>query len=120
MVRKSSLALGLGLAILWALGWGLDRSAAFLFFDAVAAIVSFGIAALVDESSDEPARAFGPGLLGLGLGVLFIVGVSTHQPLWATWLNLLFAMAYLGVAILAVNPRLARVPRLATARAHRR
>jgi hypothetical protein len=107
VVRKSCFVLGLALAALWAIGLALDRSASILWFDAVAAIVSFGVAALVDDSSPDPARAFGPAFLAVGLGALFIIGASTRQPIWATWLNLLFAIAYIGVAIVAVNPELA-------------
>ena len=107
MVRKSCFVLGLALAAFWAIGLGLDRSATILWFDAVAAVLSFGVAALVDDSRPDPVRAFGPALLALGLGALFIVGASTRQPIWATWLNFLFAIAYIGVAIVAVNPELA-------------
>jgi hypothetical protein len=112
------LVLGLALAALWAIGLGLDRSAAILWFDAVAAVLSFGVAALVDDSNPNPIRAFGPALLSVGTGALFIVGASTRQPVWATWLNLLFAIAYIGVAIVAVNPELApsRVRRRGSAR----
>jgi hypothetical protein len=45
----------------------------------------------VDEvGSTNPANAFGPGLLGLGLAVLWIVGVASHEPGWVSWLNFLF------------------------------
>src|SRR6478735_1558479 len=54
MVRKSSFVIGLGLALLWAIGLGLNGHATMLWFNAVAAIVAFGIAGLVDERTTGP------------------------------------------------------------------
>ena len=105
MVRKSSFVIGLGLALLWAIGLGLNGHATMLWFNAVAAIVAFGIAGLVDEREHNPANAFGPGLLGLGLAVLWVVGVASHEPRWVSWLNFLFAIACFAVAIMAVSGR---------------
>jgi hypothetical protein len=108
MVRKASLLIGVCLAITWWVGLSQDRHATILWFDAVAAILSFGLAAMVDEM--EGMHAFGPALLGLGLGALFIAGKATHQPAWANWLNFLFAVAYLGVAITAAGVLWRRLP----------
>jgi hypothetical protein len=107
MVRKSSFGIGLGLALLWAIGLGLNSHATMLWFNAVAAIVAFGIAALVEEREGEhnPANAFGPALLGLGLAVLWVVGVASHEPRWVSWLNFLFALACFAVAIMALSGR---------------
>jgi hypothetical protein len=106
MVRKSSLAIGLALAVLWWLGLSQDRSATILWFDAVAAVIAFGIAGIVvDDTSEHPARAAGPALLGLGLGLLWVIGMTRHQPAWANWANFLLAVACLAVAIAAVGSR---------------
>lgn len=105
MVRRSSLVIGLGLALLWWIGLSLDRSATMLWLNGVAALIAFAIAGLVDETEPNPANAFGPGMLGLGLTALWIVGLTTHQPAWATWANFLFAAACLAVAVMAVGAR---------------
>src|SRR5262249_53225434 len=110
MVRKSSFLIGLGLALFWAIGLGLNRGMELLWFDAVAAIVAFAISGIVDDRVEHnPANAFGPGVLGLGLSALWIVGIATRQPLWFTWLNFLFATICLGVAVMALGHRYAQV-----------
>jgi hypothetical protein len=109
MVRRSSLLIGLGLALLWWIGLSLDRSATMLWFNAVAAVIAFAIAGLVDEKEDNPANALGPAMLGLGLAALWIVGIASHQPVWLTWANFVFAAACLGVAVMAVGARHAHI-----------
>jgi hypothetical protein len=109
MVRRSSLVIGLGLALLWWIGLSLDHSATMLWLDAVAALIAFAIAGLVDEAEPNPANAVGPAILGLGLTALWLVGLTTHQPAWATWANFLFAAACLAVAVMAVGTRHARI-----------
>ena len=106
MVRKSSYIIGLGLALLWGIGLAVRPQATLLWFDAVAAVVAFGIGALVDETGEHnSANAFGPAMLGLGLATLWIVGVANSQPAWVAWLNFLFAVASLAVAVMAVGTR---------------
>ncbi len=101
MVRKSCFVLGAGLAILWWVGLSKNHTATLLWFDAVAAVLSFGMAALVDEPERKPSRALGPAVLGLGLAAVWIAGMAADQPIWATWLNFAFALAYMGVAAAA-------------------
>ena len=106
MVRKSSFIIGLGLALLWAIGLGVRPHATLLWFDAVAAIIAFAISGLIDESGEHnPANALGPALLGLGLAVVWVVGMASSQPAWAAWLNFPFAVACLAVAVMAVGTR---------------
>jgi hypothetical protein len=103
MVRKSSFILGIGLAILWWVGLSQNHSATILWFDAVAAVVAFGIAALLPDPEEEYAsRALGPVFLGLGLAAVWIAGMAAGQPIWASWLNFAFSLAFLGVATSAV------------------
>src|ERR1043165_8687757 len=98
MVRKSSYIIGLGLALLWGIGLRVQPHATLLWFDAVGAVVAFAIGGLVDDTAQHnPANAFGPALLGLGLAVVWIVGVASSQPAWAAWLNFAFAVACLAV-----------------------
>ena len=104
MVRRSSLIIGVGLALLWAIGLGLDRHASLLWFDAVAAVIAFGIAGLVQDEHN-PASSFGPAMLGLGLAALWIVGIASRQPTWAVWAQLPFAVACLAVAAMTASGR---------------
>jgi hypothetical protein len=106
MVRKSSYVIGLGLALLWWIGLSLDHSATLLWFDAVGAVVAFAIGGLVDDTLEHnPGNAFGPALLGLGLAAVWITGIATHQPAWATWVQVPFAVACLAVAVVTVGAR---------------
>lgn len=112
MVRKSSFILGIALGVFWWIGLSMNASATVLWFDAVAAVLAFGTAALVSEPERNPSRLAGPVILGLGLAVLWVVGMSTGQPAWANWLNFMFAVAFLGVAVAAaVQPRMVHVTR---------
>jgi len=112
MVRKSCFILGIGLAILWWVGLSQNHAATILWFDAVGAVLAFGIAALLpDPEEATPSRALGPALLGLGLAAVWIAGMAAGQPIWASWLNFAFALAFMGVGTSAV---------LATRSAHQR
>lgn len=104
MVRKSSYIIGLGLALLWWIGLSRDPSAQLLWFDAVGAVIAFAIGGLVDDTVERnPANAFGPAVLGLGLTAVWIAGLALDQPAWAAWLNLPFAIASLTVAVMALG-----------------
>lgn len=110
MVRKSSFILGIALGVFWWIGLSQNPGATVLWFDAVAAVLAFGTAALVSEPERNPSRLAGPVILGLGLAILWIVGMSAGQPAWANWLNFLFALAFLGVAVAAaLQPRMVHV-----------
>ena len=110
MVRKSSFILGIALGIFWWIGLSENAGATVLWFDAVAAVLAFGTAALVSEPERNPSRLAGPVILGLGLAILWIVGMSTGQPGWANWLNFAFAVAFLTVAVVAaLQPRMVHV-----------
>jgi len=107
MVRTSCFILGIALGVFWWVGLSTNPAATVLWFDAVAAVAAFGVAALLSDPERNPSRAFGPTLLGLGLGTAWVVGIAGGQPGWATWLNFFFAVAFLGVAVSALmEPRL--------------
>ncbi len=112
MVRKSCFILGIALGVFWWIGLSENQGATVLWFDAVAAVIAFGTAALVSEPEHNPSRLAGPVVLGLGLAVLWVVGMSVGQPVWANWLNFAFAVSFLGVAVAAaLQPRLVHVTR---------
>lgn len=117
MVRRSSLIIGLGLALLSGIGLSLDHRATMLWFDAVAAVVAFAIAGLAADSAEHnPGNAVGPAMLGLGLAALWIVGIASRQPAWAAWANLPFAVACLAIAVVAASGREVTVSRHARVR----
>jgi hypothetical protein len=107
MVRKSCFILGIALGVFWWIGLSQNQGATLLWFDAVAAVLAFGTAALLSDPERNPSRAFGPMVIGLGLAALWIGGMATGQPMWASWLNFAFAVAFLGLATSAlVEPRM--------------
>ena len=106
MVRRSSFVIGLGLALLWWIGLSLKPTATMLWFDAIGAVLAFAIGGLVDDTVEHnPANAFGPAVLGLGLSAIWIVGIATRQPIWFSWANFLFAVACLAVAVMTMSQR---------------
>jgi hypothetical protein len=105
MVRKSCFILGIALGIFWWIGLSENQAATALWFDAVAAVLAFGTAALLSDPERNPSRAFGPALIGIGLAVVWIASLAGGQPVWASWLNFAFAVAFLGVAVVAVTGR---------------
>jgi hypothetical protein len=112
MVRNSCFILGIALGIFWWIGLSENQAATTLWFDAVAAVVAFGTAALLSQPERNPSRAIPPVLIGLGLAVVWLAGMAGSQPGWANWLNFTFAVAFLGVAAAALmQPRLVHVTR---------
>ncbi|HXU00537.1 MAG TPA: hypothetical protein VN903_06070 [Polyangia bacterium] len=106
MVRRSSFVIGLGLALLWGIGLSLDHRATLLWFDALGAVIAFAIGFLVDDTEEHmTGNAFGPALLGLGLAIVWIVGMASRQPTWAAWAQFPFAVACLAVAVMELASR---------------
>ena len=69
MVRKSCFILGIALGIFWWIGLSQNQAATLLWFDAVAAVLAFGTAALRVRPRAQPEpRSPVPMLLGSGLG----------------------------------------------------
>ncbi|HVZ86004.1 MAG TPA: hypothetical protein VHG72_03495 [Polyangia bacterium] len=103
MVRNSCFILGIVLGVFWWVGLSQNHNATVLWFNAVAAVLSFGVAALLPDPERSPSRAAGPAILGLGLAVLWIVGMAGGQPAWANWINFVLAVAYMGVALGSIH-----------------
>lgn len=94
MLKGWSLALGVGLAILWIAGLSATAAAPWLtWLDAVGAICAFVIAATVSDASDRNIRAGSTGALAVGLFALWIIGLSSAVPGWQAWWNFAFACA---------------------------
>jgi NO-binding membrane sensor protein with MHYT domain len=111
MVRKGSFLIGAGLALMWWIGLSLNADAKILWFDAVAAVLAFGIGGLVDDSVERrQSYAAGPAVLGVGLAALWILGMAFRQPMWANWLNFVFAAASVGLAVASGSKRHVEAP----------
>ena len=54
MVRKSCFILGIALGIFWWIGLSENQGATLLWFDAVAAVLAFGTAALLSDPERNP------------------------------------------------------------------
>lgn len=93
MLRKGLLILGGALALLSVVGLAVDRRATMLWFVVIAAILSIGVAFVVeDEHALGISRGAGPAVIGVGLIGVFVVGLAAHQPPWAVWLTLLLGL----------------------------
>ena len=115
MVRKGVVILGIGLALLAAIGLAVDRQAHLLWFDVLAAVLSIGEVGLINERDLAAAAGAGPAVIAVGLTAVWIVGLASHQPAWTVWANFAFACAYLLLAIAAAARGHRRVARQAHA-----
>jgi hypothetical protein len=100
MVRGISAILASGLTVLWLVGLGRHATPWLSWLDGLGALCGFAIAL---GASDIPTRnrAAGPIALGMGLVVLWIIGLATHSNFGLTWWTLFFACAFLLVGIVA-------------------
>jgi hypothetical protein len=106
MVRGSSIVLGIGLVILWLVGLSNHATAWLTWFDGLAALCAFGIAAAVSsEHASTSVVSGGPIALAMGLYVLWIVGLATHAEHWLSWWTFAFATAFLVVGVSASMQR---------------
>lgn len=101
MVRASSIVLGAGLVILWAVGLGNHATAWLTWLDGLGALVAFGIAAAVVPTTRVAANASPPIVLAIGLFVLWIIALAVHAEAWLAWWTFAFACAFLLVGIIA-------------------
>jgi hypothetical protein len=99
MVRGVSVALAIGLVILWIVGIGEHATAWLTWLDGLAALFGFALAAGIVRGVSNAAAAAGPVALAIGLGILWIIGLATHTEAWLSWWTFAFAVAYLIVGI---------------------
>jgi hypothetical protein len=105
MSRAVVVSLGLGLLLMWVVGL-VDGSTWWLvWLDGVVAVLSFLVAAATSSSSGPVAASAGPGLLGVALGVLFILGLVANASAWLVWFTLAFAGGELALASLSFVAR---------------
>ena len=99
MTRGISVALSVGLVILWIVGLGQHATGWLTWLDGLGALFGFAIAAGVAPGITRAAASGSPIALAVGLGVLWIIGLATHAEAWLSWWTFAFAVAFLLVGI---------------------
>jgi hypothetical protein len=117
MVRGLTIAVGIGLIILWIAGLSSPNSSTWLtWLDGIMGLFAFSIAGGLSQyntrMNTRGARAGGPFMLSLGLFVLWIIAVASGVIAWQTWWTFAFACAELVVAFIggAQRGRVAQYP----------
>jgi len=103
-VRGVSVALGIGLAILWLVGLNYHAAAWLTWLDGVGALIAFGIGASLNERLSPSVVGGAPIALSLGLFVLWIVGLVMSVETWLVWWTFVFACAFLLLGLGAAMP----------------
>jgi len=111
MLRASLTALGFSLLLLFVVGVVDDATWWLTWADGVAGVLTLLLVAVTRPRSSPIAASIGPGLLGLALAALFIVGLGTHASAWLVWFTAAFAAGQLLFAafaffVQAVDPQL--------------
>ncbi len=117
MIRGLSIALAIGLVIVWIVGLNQHATGWLTWLDGLGALVGFAIAAGAGPAVGRAYGAGGPIALAVGLGILWIIGLATHAEAWLTWWTFVFACAFLllGIAGGAAGERMT-TPRAPTPR----
>jgi hypothetical protein len=105
MVRGISIALGIGLVILWLVGLSNHATAWLTWFNGLGALAAFGVAASAPEGIATSRAAGGPFGLSGALFVLWIVAMVTRADHWLAWWTFAFACAFLIVGFLGSSQR---------------
>jgi hypothetical protein len=104
MVRATSIALGIGLLVLWIVGLSHRATPWLTWMDGVAALAAFGIAGSMMGGSLGVVSG-GPMGLGIALGVLWIIGLARHDVSWLVWWTFAFGCAFVLLGIASAAPR---------------
>src|SRR5262245_24316318 len=100
MLRGISIALGIGLIVLWLVGVNNQATLWLTWLDGIAALWAFTLgASIVPGRSGLSATAGAPLALSLGLYVLWGIGLLTRAEPWLAWWTFVFACAFLALGI---------------------
>jgi hypothetical protein len=111
MVRGTSIALGIGLAILWIVGLSNHAAMWLTWLDGLAALCAFGVAsAAVPDVTRSTAVTASPIVLATGLFVLWIIGLAVHAEGWLAWWTFAFACGFLLLGLFSGTTTTTRHP----------
>jgi len=106
LVRGISLILAVGLIILWLVGLSQHATPWLTWLDGLGALFGFAIAGGAAVVMARHVGSAASIVLGIGLGVLWIIGLAEHREGWLVWWTFAFACAYLVLGIAdALAPR---------------
>jgi len=99
VVRGVLVAMGIGLVILWIVGLGQHATPWLTWLDGLGALFAFALAGGLAATASAALGGGGIFALAIGLGVLWIIGLSTHAVGWLTWWTFAFACGFLLLGI---------------------
>lgn len=108
MIRGLTIAVGIGLIILWIAGLSSPVSTPWLtWLDGIAGLFAFSVAGGIASYNNRSRRSGSAFVLSLGLFVLWLIGLSTGVVAWQIWWTFAFACAELIVAFIggSMKPR---------------
>jgi hypothetical protein len=101
MTRGFTIVLSIGLFILWITGVAGHASPWLTWLDGLAAIIGFAVVLAAGDVAPDRLSPVGPIALGVGLGILWIIGLTTGSNPKLTWWTFGFACAFVLVGIVA-------------------
>ena len=93
--------MGVGLVILWIVGLGQHATPWMTWLDGLGALFAFALAGGLAATASLALGGGGIFALAIGLGVLWIIGLSTHAVVWLTWWTFAFACGFVLLGIVA-------------------
>ncbi len=106
MVRGLTIAVGIGLIILWIAGLSSPVSSPWLtWLDGIAGLFAFSIAGGIASYNTRGMRGGSTFVLSLSLFVLWIIALATGVVAWQTWWTFAFACAELVIAFIGGSMR---------------
>ena len=107
--------LGIGLVVLWIAGLGSATAPRWLtWFDGLAALASFAIAAFTPAYASKSTRMGEPIAVSVGLYALWVIALASGATGWLTWWTFVFACAFVGLGIACASERRTPLPTIDT------
>jgi hypothetical protein len=99
MTRGLTLGLSVGLIILWIMGITSHANIWLTWLNGLAALVGFAVVFGAGNIARDSISPAGPIAIGVGLALMWIVGLATGANTGLTWLTFVFACAFVFVGI---------------------
>jgi hypothetical protein len=98
MLRAALVSLAVATLLLWLVGLVDDATSWMVWLNGVAAILTLLLVPVTRDNVGPLGVSLGPALIGVGLIVMFLVGLATGASAWLTWFTLAFGLGYLMFA----------------------